>query len=172
MVTVRVVEPEDLPVLWTMAELPHVSATADPSARIPLPTACSAPRQFPDLADPFSTIIGVGGDLFVAEADGHLVGMAGFRPNAHPARVEILHVRVHPALRRRGIGRELMNAVESGAASHGFKEAWLDTAANMPEAMSFYENLGYVEVGRERRPEWHWTLVYYLKQLPSVEAYA
>ena len=59
-----------------------------------------------------------------------------------------------------------MAAVESGAAGRGFKETWLDTATNMPVAMSFYESLGYVEVGRESRPDWQWTLVYYLKHLP------
>ncbi|MEQ7009154.1 GNAT family N-acetyltransferase [Actinopolymorpha sp. B17G11] len=167
MVTVRVVEPEDVPVLWAMAELPHTGATADPSVPVPLPTACTAPDQFPDLADPFASILGMGGNLYVAETDGHLVGMASFRPTSLPARAEVTHVRVHPALRRRGIGRELMAAVEAGAASRGFKETWLDTATNMPVAMSFYEGLGYTEVGRETRPDWHWTLVYYLKNLPA-----
>jgi predicted GNAT superfamily acetyltransferase len=37
----------------------------------------------------------------------------------------------------------------------------------LPAAMSFYEAIGYVEVGRESRPDWRWTLVYYLKRLPS-----
>jgi hypothetical protein len=31
--------------------------------------------------------------------------------------------------------------------------------------MAFYESLSYIEIGRERRPEWDWTLVYYLKHL-------
>jgi ribosomal protein S18 acetylase RimI-like enzyme len=167
MVTVRVVEPADLPVLWAMAVLPHIGDTADTSVGIPLPAASSAPAEFPDLADPFSTFLGAGGGFFVAEADGQLVGMAGFRPTSLPARVVVLNVRVHPALRRRGIGRKLMTAVESDAARLGFKEAWLDTAANMPVAMSFYTGLGYVEIGRETRPDWEWTLVYYLKRLAS-----
>jgi ribosomal protein S18 acetylase RimI-like enzyme len=165
-VSIRVVESEDLPVLWALAVLPHIGATADPSVPIPLPAACSAPDQYPELADPFAAILDVGGNLSVAETGGHLVGMAGFRPTSLPARVEVVHVRVHPALRRRGIGRTLVTAVEAGAASRRFKETWLDTATNMPDAMSFYESLGYIEVGRETRPEWHWTLVYYLKHLP------
>ena len=60
-----------------------------------------------------------------------------------------------------------MAAVEAEAADRGFTEAWLDTATNMPEAMAFYEGLGYADVGREARPEWQWTLVYYLKNLTS-----
>jgi len=59
-----------------------------------------------------------------------------------------------------------MATLESRAVACGFREAWLDTATNQPEAMAFYESLGYAEVGRESRPEWHWTLVYYLKLLP------
>ena len=58
-----------------------------------------------------------------------------------------------------------MMALESRAVNRGFREAWLDTATNQPEAMAFYQCLGYVEVGRETRPEWNWTLVYYLKPL-------
>jgi hypothetical protein len=41
----------------------------------------------------------------------------------------------------------------------------LDTATNQPEAMAFYQGLGYREVGRERQPSWTWTLVYYAKNL-------
>lgn len=59
----------------------------------------------------------------------------------------------------------LVAALECRAAARRFSETWLDTATNQPEAMAFYESLGYAEVGRESRPEWHWTLVYYLKRL-------
>lgn len=41
----------------------------------------------------------------------------------------------------------------------------MDTATNQPEAMAFYWRLGYRETGRESRPEWHLTLVYYTKNL-------
>jgi hypothetical protein len=63
-----------------------------------------------------------------------------------------------------------MAALEARAAGRGFCETWLDTATNQPEAMAFYESLGYLLVGRERRPEWHWTLVYYRKQLENKPA--
>ena len=78
---------------------------------------------------------------------------------------EVLRVRVHPATRRRGIGRALMKELEDRARSRGFFEFNLDTATNQPEAVAFYRALGYVEVGRESRPEWSWTLVYFTKQL-------
>lgn len=165
--TVRTAGPADLPVLWAMAVLPNLGATADRSVPVPLPPALGPPAEFDDLCCPASTFTAVGGDFVVAEMDGHIVGMGGFRPADLPRRVKVLRVRVHPARRRRGIGRELMAVLESRAARRGFQEAWLDTATNQPEAMAFYESLGYIEVARERRPGWHWTLVYYLKRLPS-----
>jgi ribosomal protein S18 acetylase RimI-like enzyme len=166
MLTVRSVESADLPVVWAMAVLPNVGATADPSVPVPLPPARGAPLEFGDLADPAATFGAVGGDFVVADLDGHVVGMGGFRPSSVPGRAEVLRLRVHPARRRHGIGRALMAVLESRAAACGFGEAWLDTATNQPEAVAFYESLGYAEVARESRPEWHWTLVYYVKRLP------
>lgn len=167
MLTVRSVEPTDLPVVWAMAVLPNVGATADPSVPVPLPRASTAPLEFGDLANPAVTFGAVCGDFVVAEMDGDIVGMGGFRSSSVPGRAVILRVRVHPARRRLGIGRALMVALEYSAMASGFREAWLDTATNQQEAMAFYESLGYAEVGRESQPEWHWTLVYYLKRLPQ-----
>lgn len=92
--------------------------------------------------------------------------MGGFRPLAEVAdRVEIVRVRVHPARRRIGLGSAIMTRLETDAAARGYRQAWLDTATNQPEAMAFYRGIGYREIGREKRPEWDWTLVYYLKDL-------
>ena len=41
----------------------------------------------------------------------------------------------------------------------------LDTATNQPEAVGFYNSLGYREVGRQTRAEWRWTLVCFSKLL-------
>ena len=166
MLTVRSMESADLPVVWTMALLPNVGATADLSVPVPLSPASVAPLEFIDLADPAGTFAAVDGDFVVAELEGHVVGMGGFQPSSMPGRAEVLRVRVHPARRRMGIGRAVMAALESRAAARGFREAWLDTSTNQPEAMAFYESLGYGQVGRESRSEWLWTLVYYLKRLP------
>nr|WP_279571485.1 GNAT family N-acetyltransferase [Streptomyces sp. 8K308] len=149
-----------------MATLPNIGATADPSVPLPLPAASEAPERFVDIADPEHHFVRAGGCFLVAEVDGHVAAMGGFRPRpGRPDRVEILRVRVHPALRRRGIGRVLMGALEAEGRALGFREAWLDTATNQPEAMAFYKSLGYRETGRATRPEWHWTLVYFLKEL-------
>lgn len=164
MTTIREYLPRDAPVLWTLSTLPNIGETAVPSAPLDLPAAPAAPIQFADLADISANFITPGGAFLVAEHDGHLVGMGGFRPNAR-GQAEVLRVRVHPALRRVGVGRALMEDLEARAAARGLSEMFLDTATNMPEAMAFYQALGYRETGRETRPEWSWTLVYYIKQL-------
>jgi ribosomal protein S18 acetylase RimI-like enzyme len=169
MLTVRPVENRDLPVVWALSVLPNVGETADPSVAFPLPPAEALPAEaFDDLADPRKTFTAAGGELVVGELDGHVAAMGGFRPVADvPDRVEILRVRVHPARRRLGLGRSVMTALEAMAFARGYREASLDTATNQPEAMAFYRSLGYQETSRETRPDWHWTLVFYRKDLES-----
>ncbi|MBR7830987.1 GNAT family N-acetyltransferase [Actinospica sp. MGRD01-02] len=162
--TIREFHPGDAPALWTLSTLPNVGRTADPTVPIELPAASAAPIQFADLADIPANFIRAGGAFLVAEQHGHPVGMGGFRPNSR-GQAEVLRVRIHPALRRTGVGRALMEGLETRAAARGFQEMFLDTATNMPEAMAFYQALGYQESGRETRPDWSWTLVYYTKQL-------
>jgi ribosomal protein S18 acetylase RimI-like enzyme len=154
----------DAPVLWALNALPNIGETADPRVPVPLPPAAGPPAGFPDLADVGGSFLARGGEFLVAEIDGHVVGMGGFRPGAGGC-AEVLRIRVHPATRRRGIGRALMAELERRAARRGFRSVRLDTAANQPEAMAFYQGLGYRETGRERRPGWTWTLVYYAKTL-------
>lgn len=164
MVTIREFREGDAPVLWTLSTLPNIGATADPTMPLALPAAASAPAAFADLADVHRWFPEAGGVFLVAEHEGHLVGMGGFRPNAR-RQAEVLRVRVHPAVRRVGVGRAVMGGLESRASALGLPEMFLDTATNQPEAMAFYRALGYRETGRETRPEWSWTLVYFTKQL-------
>jgi len=165
-VTVRRFRDTDAPVLWALNALPNIGETADSGVPIPLPPAVAPPAGFPDLADIDASFLARGGEFLVVELDGHVVGMGGFRPGGE-ACAEVLRVRVHPATRRRGIGRALMAELEQRAAQCGLRKTCLDTATNQPEAMAFYQGLGYREVGRERRPGWTWTLVYYVKTLAA-----
>ena len=164
MVTVRRFSETDTPVLWALNALPNIGETADPSVQIPLPPTAAPPAGFPDLADVEAGFLARGGEFLVVELDGHIVGMGGFRPGGD-ACAEVLRVRVHPATRRRGVGRTLMAELERRAAELGLRAMRLDTATNQPEAMAFYQSLGYREVGREHQPGWTWTLVYYTKTL-------
>ncbi|WP_232050748.1 GNAT family N-acetyltransferase [Actinoplanes sp. OR16] len=158
---VRRFQGADLGVVWALNALPNIGATADPAVPIPLPPSTTAPAAFPDLADIEASFLAVGGEFLVVELDGHVVGMGGYRTGPG-ARAEVLRVRVHPATRRRGVGRVLMSGLEKRAADSGVTTMHLDTATNQPEAMAFYRGLGYREVGREHHPAW--TLVHYAKQ--------
>lgn len=164
MVTIRDFHDGDAPVLWTLSTLPNIGVTADPALPLALPAAAAAPPQFADLADIPATFTDVGGTFLVAEHEGHLVGTGGYRP-VPGGRAEVLRVRVHPALRRAGVGRAVMSGLEARATAAGLRELVLDTATNQPEAMAFYRALGYREVRRETRPHWTWTLVYFAKRL-------
>jgi ribosomal protein S18 acetylase RimI-like enzyme len=162
--TIRRFADADAPTLWALNALPNIGATADPTVPVPLPPATDPPADFADLADIAGCFLDQGGEFLVAELDGHLVGMGGFRPSGQ-GRAEVLRVRVHPATRRRGVGRALMEALQDRARQLGIRELHLDTATNQPEAMAFYAGLGYREVGHEHQPGWSWTLVYYAKVL-------
>lgn len=152
--------------LWALNNLPFQGATADSSLPLLLTPAVSAPAGFPDLADIRVDFIAAGGDFLVAEDESAILGMAGFRP-LDRERVEMLRVRVHPAARRRRVGHRLMAALEARASELGYGQAVLDTSTVQPEAIAFYRALGYTESGRETRPDWHWTLVYFSKGLQA-----
>jgi len=163
-VLVRQAIPTDLPRIWALNNIPNVGETANLDAPLDLPVPDAAPESFPDLADIEATFLHSGGEFLVVESDSHLLAMGGFRPNG-PSRAQVRHIRVHPARRRLGVGRLLMDALEKRATELGFDEMLLETASNQPQALAFYRGLGYLEVRRESRPEWEWSLVWFTKTL-------
>ncbi len=83
-----------------------------------------------------------------------------------PDIIEIGRVRVHPACRREGIGAELIGRLEERAQAAGISVVTLNTATNMPEALDFYDALGYRRTQLESDPAWSWTLQHFEKLLP------
>jgi hypothetical protein len=82
------------------------------------------PADFQDLSDVDGSFLQVGGEFLVAEIEGDIVGMGGFRPDA-AGQAEILRVR---------------------AARMNIRRLHLRTATNQPEAMAFYQSLGWTLV--------------------------
>ncbi|MEV6522940.1 GNAT family N-acetyltransferase [Longispora sp. NPDC051575] len=158
MITVRRFRPADAPTVWALNNVPPLGATADDSVPLALPPESTPPVAFPDLGDIAGSFL----EFLVVETDGHLVGMGGLKPRSD-THAEVLRVRVHPAVRRRGVGRALLAALEDRAAELGFRGMFLDTTTNQPEVVAFYRGLGYTEAGRSTFP--HWTLVYFTKEL-------
>ncbi len=88
--------------------------------------------------------------LLAAWSDGVLVGTVqldvGTPPN-QPHRAEVRKLLVHPAARRRGVARALMDVAEVEAARAGRTLLTLDTRAG-DAAEPLYRTLGWTEAGR------------------------
>lgn len=87
--------------------------------------------------------------LWAAEVDGRLVGSVQLalehRANGRH-RAEVAKLLVDPAVRRRGIGRALMQVLEAEARALGRSTLVLDTRAGDPSER-LYDGLGYRRVG-------------------------
>lgn len=158
---IRRYQPADRPTVWSLSQLPHLGETADPTAPLDLPLR-NDPGSFDDLYDIEASFMHCGGDFLVLEMGSRVVAMGGIIPNEQ-GQAEVLRVRVHPALRRRGLGRAVMSALEQRAVELGLQEMHLDTTVSQPEALAFYRALGYKEIGREKFPAWE--LVFFTKRV-------
>jgi ribosomal protein S18 acetylase RimI-like enzyme len=150
--------------VWALSNITNIGETADPGAPLDLPIPGEPPAAFPFLADVERHFLDNHGEFLVVERDAHFVGMGGIRPN-NTTQAEVKHVRIHPATRRLGVGRLLMDGLEDRARDLGYRQLYLDTATNQPEAVAFYRALGYAEDGTESDPSWNWTLQYFIKSL-------
>jgi putative acetyltransferase len=85
-----------------------------------------------------------GGEFWVVEQDGILVGTAGYYPiDRAPNAVEIRKMYLLPTARGQGLGRHLLTALESAIQARGFTEIWIETASVLKEAVGLYESSGY-----------------------------
>lgn len=87
--------------------------------------------------------------LFAAEREGRLVGSAQLIPASkpnQPHRADVSKVLVHSSVRRGGIGRALMDAVDAEARRRRLTVLVLDTATGSP-AERLYESTGWQKVG-------------------------
>ena len=85
-------------------------------------------------------------------AAGWICGTAGFvlfRVAADEA--EILTLAVHPARRRRGVGRSLLCAARASAAASGARSMFLEVAEGNEPAARLYGSAGFTDVGRRPR---------------------
>jgi GNAT superfamily N-acetyltransferase len=65
---------------------------------------------------------------------------------AGAGRVELAKMSVAPTARRRGIGRELLQAALDWATRRGFAEVFLGSSTRLPAAISLYESAGFTHV--------------------------
>ena len=83
--------------------------------------------------------------VVATDATGHPCGiLVGFLSPDHPAEAVIHLLAVHPNQRRRGIGRELVEAFRAGAAAHGRSVLTTVCWPDEPGALGFLRAVGFV----------------------------
>ena len=78
----------------------------------------------------------------VAYIEGKPVGCGCWRAY-DPITAEVKRMYVRPAYRRLGVAGKIVAALEQHAAAGGCRRAVLETGADMPDAIAFYEKHGY-----------------------------
>ncbi|MBX9593411.1 MAG: GNAT family N-acetyltransferase, partial [Roseomonas sp.] len=91
-----------------------------------------------------------GGALWVAERDGHVIGMAAVRPLNQDQAWEICKVYVAADSRGTGLAHQLLEAVEQHALAAGAHRLVLWTDTRFEAAHRFYEKRGFVRQGSIR----------------------
>jgi putative acetyltransferase len=85
-----------------------------------------------------------GGDFWVVEENGQLVGTSAYYPSSRGVgAVEIRKMYLLPSARGRGLGRYLLGQLERVIAKKGHTQIWIETASRLQEAVRLYELNGY-----------------------------
>jgi GNAT superfamily N-acetyltransferase len=96
----------------------------------------------------------------LGDGNSEVVGGVGVRPFEPVAGVgEIKRLWVEPTWRRRGLGRVLMDEIESASGRLGFSSLLLATGDRQPEAVGLYERTGWKRRRRDHSgallPDWY-----------------
>lgn len=87
-----------------------------------------------------------GGEFWVVERAGQIVGTAGYYPVQRESEVKAVEIRkmyLHPSARGQGLGKFLLSQLEQAIAAKDFSEIWVETATVLKEAVLMYEKYGY-----------------------------
>lgn len=109
-------------------------------------------RRFPAGFDPRRSVSAEPEDLhpprgaFLLVRCGGLPRGCGAVKRIGPRVGEIKRMWIHPELRGRGAGRQLLRALEAEAAQLGLAIVRLDTSRHLPEAIALYRAEGYREI--------------------------
>lgn len=82
---------------------------------------------------------------FAAEVAGEVLGGGGIFPTQGlPAdTVELVKLYLRPAARGRGVGKALIAHCLQAASAHGYAHVYLETTAELTQAIPLYEKLGF-----------------------------
>lgn len=89
------------------------------------------------------------GSFWVAVAETKIVGMFGLERSSAPDAMELRRMYVEPDVRRRGIGRKMLQFAEEECRRKNIRWLDLSTSELQSEALSLYRNSGYQLVREE-----------------------
>ena len=82
------------------------------------------------------------GDFLLLLRDGQTIAGGAFMSHDDET-AELKRIWTHPELRRQGLARRIVTALEESAAELGYSRAYLSTGFRQPEAVALYISLGY-----------------------------
>jgi len=89
--------------------------------------------------------LATGGEFWVIEHQNQIVGTAAYYPiNRGEKAVEIRKMYLLPKVRGLGLGKFLLQQLETAIALRGFEQIWIETASILTEAVKLYESSGYL----------------------------
>ncbi len=98
-----------------------------------------------DIDDLQANYLARGGVFRILEEHGVVVGCGGLYP-LDATTAEVRKMYFVPALRGRGLGRQLLNELIDCARAAGFEKLVLQTASPLVEARALYASAGFAEV--------------------------
>jgi GNAT superfamily N-acetyltransferase len=101
----------------------------------------------PELRAPASHFAGLGGALWVAEADGAIVGMIGVAHEPSEGNWRIGRMYMAPATRGSGLAQSLLAMAEGYARTEGATRLSLYSDTRFDRAHRFYEKMSYLREG-------------------------
>jgi putative acetyltransferase len=97
-----------------------------------------------DVLEVEASYIAVGGEFWVVEQQGQIVGTAAYYPVERGEKaVEIRKMYLLPAARGKGLGKYLLQELEKAIINRGFQAIWIETASVLKEAVKLYESSSY-----------------------------
>ena len=89
--------------------------------------------------------LATGGEFWVVEQEYQIVGTAAYYPiNRGEKAVEIRKMYLLPKVRGLGLGKFLLQQLETVIALRGFEQIWIETASILTAAVKLYESNGYL----------------------------
>ena len=89
--------------------------------------------------------LAVGGEFWVVEDRGEIVGTSAYYPYPHRGEkaVEIRKMYLQSKIRGQGLGRSLLRELERSIFARGYDQIWIETASILTTAVKLYEASGY-----------------------------